>query len=162
MKIKLECKSITEYPCDLLVVNLFEGVKHPGGATGAIDKALEGAISDLIKSGEISGKTGETTVLQTYGKIPAKKVVCVGLGKNKEFNLDKIRIASASAIKSAKKVKAKKVATIIHGGGIGGIDPAPATASIIQGSLLSDYEFSGYKSKEEDGKAERDRVIWRR
>ena len=40
MKISVICSPITEVACDLLVVNEFEGVKHPGGATGAVDKAL--------------------------------------------------------------------------------------------------------------------------
>jgi len=153
MQIKLECKSITEYRCDVLVVNLFEKVMHPGGATGAIDKALGGVVAEMIASGEISGKLGETVLIHTYKKIPADKVICVGLGKNKEFDLDKIRIASASAIKAAKKAKAKKVATIIHGAGIGGIEPNIAVSAIVQGSMAADYEFIGYKSKKENGKA---------
>ncbi|MCX5726170.1 MAG: hypothetical protein NT030_03125 [Candidatus Saganbacteria bacterium] len=53
MKIKVECASITEVSCDLLVVNEFEGVKHPGGATGAVDQALGGLIKELIDAGEI-------------------------------------------------------------------------------------------------------------
>ena len=42
-----------------LVVNLFSGVTEPGGATGAVDRALDGVISQLIKEGEIKGKVGD-------------------------------------------------------------------------------------------------------
>ena len=40
---------ITTADVDAIVVNLFEGVKKPGGATGAGDKALKGALVDLIE-----------------------------------------------------------------------------------------------------------------
>ena len=36
--------SLTDAACDVLVVNLFEGVKEPAGATGAVDKALDGEV----------------------------------------------------------------------------------------------------------------------
>ena len=42
-----------------VVVNLFEGVTAPAGATGAVDKALDGAITHLINSGDIRGKSGD-------------------------------------------------------------------------------------------------------
>ncbi|HVN67426.1 MAG TPA: M17 family peptidase N-terminal domain-containing protein, partial [Candidatus Sulfotelmatobacter sp.] len=81
MKITLESRSVTEVKCDVLIVNEFEGVKHPGGATGAIDKALDGEISKLLASGEITGKLAETVPVHTFCKLPAQEVINVGLGK---------------------------------------------------------------------------------
>src|SRR3989338_2886851 len=111
MKIKVECASITEYKCDLLVVNEFEGVKHPGGATGAVDRSLGlpalradarqgeagrqgGLISKLSQEGEIDGKLGKVTIIHSQGKIPAEHVAVVGLGKSEEFGLDEVRVAA--------------------------------------------------------------------
>jgi hypothetical protein len=45
----LRVEDVTAYRGDALVVNLFEGVREPAGATGAVDKALGGAISTLIR-----------------------------------------------------------------------------------------------------------------
>mgnify|MGYP005863833893 CR=1 FL=1 len=53
MNIRVQRGSAQEWETDLLVVNLFEGVKSPGGATGAIDVALGGRISELIAAGDI-------------------------------------------------------------------------------------------------------------
>ena len=44
--------SLTKTQCDALIVNLFEGIKQPGGATGAVDNALGGAISRQIEEEE--------------------------------------------------------------------------------------------------------------
>jgi leucyl aminopeptidase len=150
VKIKIECASITEYNCDLLVVNEFEGVKQPGGATGAVDKALGGLIAKLSREGEISGKLGKVTLIHSSGKTRAGKIAVVGLGKREQFNLEAVRVASAAALKKAVEIKAKKVATIVHGVGIGGLDAGAAAQALVEGSVLGSYKFFGYAKEKED------------
>ncbi len=159
MNIKLECASVVECKCDVLIVNEFEGVKHPGGATGAVDKALGGEISKLLASGAINGKLGSTYPIPTYGKIKADEVICVGLGKSGDFDLDKVRIVSDAAIKAAKKCRAKRVATIIHGAGIGGLDARKAAQAVVEGSLLGDYKFKGFKTEIENDEPVIDELV---
>ena len=86
---------ITTVDAEAVVVNLFEGIKTPGGGTGALDKALDGAISALIEDGEISGKQGEIGMLHTMGKLTAKRVIVVGLGKRDKFTMDTVRDVSS-------------------------------------------------------------------
>ena len=86
--------SIQAFKADTVVVNLLEGVTTPGGATGAIDQALDGAISELIRQGDLSGSMGECAVLYPRGAIPAKRVLVVGLGKAEAFDLDSVRAAA--------------------------------------------------------------------
>jgi leucyl aminopeptidase len=160
MKIKIESVLLTEIKCDLLVVNEFEGVKTPGGATGAADKALNGEITKLTRQGEIDGKLGKVAIIHTLGKLPAERVAVVGLGKREEFGLDEVRIASAAAVKASKKVKAKRVASIVHGAGIGGLDAKEAAQATVEGSVLGEYEFEGYKGKKMgDGRRTIDELV---
>ena len=98
MQIKIDHGSIQESKADTIIVNLFEEVKDPGGATGAVDKALDGAIKGLITSGELSGKKGEVGLVHPRGAIPAERVLVVGLGKAEELDLETVRSAAASAI----------------------------------------------------------------
>ena len=50
---------LEETPANVLVLNLFEGVKIPAGATGAIDIALDGLISKFVIAKEgFDGKFG--------------------------------------------------------------------------------------------------------
>ena len=86
MEIRAISGDITQIDAGAVVVNLFEGVQSPGGATGAADRALDGAISRLIADGEIKGKKGEVTIIHTLGKIPPARVVVAGLGKQKDFS----------------------------------------------------------------------------
>lgn len=141
-------KKITDFTGDIIIINLFEEVRRPGGATGTIDKALGGIITKLIRSGELSGKLGETAVVHTFGKIKADKVLIIGLGKAEDFNVERIRKAAGAAIKQARKTGAGKVGTIVHGAGIGGIEPNQAAQALVEGSLLGLYEFKKYKKSD--------------
>ncbi len=57
MEIRVERGDIAQHPASAVVVNLFEGVSHPdlSGGTGAVDKALGGAISRVIQDGDCRG-----------------------------------------------------------------------------------------------------------
>ena len=138
--------SLTQVECEALVVNLFEGVTHPGGGTGAVDRALDGAITRLISEENFEGKIGRTAVLHTDGRIPAKKVILVGLGEASEFDTEGVRRASAAAAKQAAAVNAKKVCTILHGAGIGRLDPSECALAIVEGAALGTYKFLKYKT----------------
>ena len=114
---------ISTTEADVVVVNLFEGVTRPGGATGAVDRALDGAISRLIELGDIRGKAGERTIIHTFGKLPAPRVLVAGLGKAGEFDARAVRNLSAEIARACRKPGVSHVATIAHGAGVGGLDP---------------------------------------
>ena len=97
MDIKVASGDIAQQEVGAIVVNLFEGVKSPGGATGAVDKAMGSAISDLIEDGETTGKKGEITLVHTLGRIPPKRVVVLGLGKAAEFDKNAVLWVSGVA-----------------------------------------------------------------
>jgi len=149
MKVKIYNQSILEYRGDVVIVNLFEGEKAPGGATGAVDKALNGIIRKMIMSGEITGKLGETAIIHTFERLNADKVLIVGLGKSNTFGPEEIRKASGAAITHARQTNAKRVGSIVHGAGKGGLKPDKAAQSLIEGTMLALYEFEEYKKPAE-------------
>lgn len=150
MQIKVQAGDIAKIKADAVIVNLFEGVKKPGGATGAVDKVLNGVISKLISSGEIKGTLNEVTLIHSLGKIPAERIIIAGLGKQDEFNQDRIRQITSASLLKARALGAKKVATILHGAGIGKMDAHDSAQGITEGALLGLYEFKKYFSKNKD------------
>jgi leucyl aminopeptidase len=148
--------AIERYPADALVVNLFQGVTLPGGATGAVDAALGGQIAAVIAAGDFSGRAGELLTLYTHGALPAPRVLVVGLGRQDRFGLEAVRRAAARAAEAAGKLGVRQLATIAHGAGIGGLEAAAAAQATVEGSLLALYDFREYKSRpdgEEPGRA---------
>lgn len=145
MEIKVVTADITQIDADAIVVNLFEGVEQLGGASAAVDKALGGAISNLMGKGEFKGKFGEVGTVHTLGKLPARVVAVAGLGKQRDFSLDKIRGVAGEFCRSLRKINCHRIATILHGAGVGGVEPEPSAEAITEGALLGLYNFSKYK-----------------
>ena len=150
MEIKVVAGDITRIKADAVIVNLFEGVKQPGGATGAVDQALGGAITKLIAENEVKGKLNELTLIHTLGKLEAGRVLVAGLGKQEKFTLDSIRGLMAEACKYLRKLGVKRAATIVHGAGIGGLDAEKAVQAIAEGSILGLYTFRRHITKESE------------
>ena len=147
MNVSVHGGAIQDSDAGTIVVNLFQDVKTPGGATGAVDAALDGAISELIAGGDLSGKAGEVAVLYPRGAIPARRVLVAGLGEREAFDLEALRRAAGAAARKAQERGAQRVATIVHGGGIGGLSPAAAAQATVEGTLLSLYDYQAPRQK---------------
>ncbi len=150
---------ISTTEADVVAVNLFEGVTRPGGATGAVDRALDGAISRLIELGDIRGKAGERTIIHTFGKLAAPRVLVAGLGKPAEFDVRAVRNLSAEIARACRRPGVTHVATIAHGAGVGGLDPDECARAVAEGAILGAYRFLRYKAApDEDDRAELERL----
>lgn len=149
IQVELKTEDLRQVLADALVVNLFQGVTAPGGATGAADQALGGRISQAIAGGGLKGRLGETLVL--YGTdaqgLACPRVVVVGLGKAADFGQEAARRAAGAAAKAARQAGARHLATVAHGAGIGGLSPELAAQATVEGTLLGLYRFDAYKSK---------------
>ena len=146
MDVRVESGDIVAARADALVVNLFEGVDSPRGGTGAVDAALGGAISQLIALGDIRGKSGELTLIHTFGKIATPRVIVAGLGKAADFNIDSVRNLSANVVRYARRPGVSTIATIAHGAGIGGLDPEACAQAVAEGAILGGYRFQRHKA----------------
>lgn len=151
MKIEVKAGDIAQWRDEAVVVNLFQGIKRPGGATGAVDKASGGTISKLIEAGDFSGKFKEIAVLPVSGSIPAKRIMVVGLGERRKFTIDSIREVAGKAALHARDLGLVSFSTTVHGSGIGGLDLSEATEALVEGAHLALYRFTKYKTGE-DGK----------
>jgi leucyl aminopeptidase len=140
--------SLTGQPSDVLIVNLFEGVKAPGGGTGAVDRALDGAITSLIEDGDFEGKLGETIVVRGCKGIPGKRVMLVGLGKSQDFGVPQVMRAAAAAARKSHELKARTVAGILHGAGIAGLPAFDCAKAVVQGTILGAYEYTRLKTQD--------------
>ncbi len=152
---------IPEVESPAIVVNLFEGVSKPSGATGAVDEALGGAIATLIADGEIKGKKGEITLVHTLGKLPAKRVLVAGLGKADELTAHTLRAAAGNVARYLRGKSVVSFATVLHGAGAGGVGAEECAQAIAEGTIMGLYRFDRHKSDETRPAMERMTVVER-
>lgn len=150
MNIQVQQGAIQSTAADAVIVNLFEGVELAAGATGAVDKALNGAITEVIRAGDFRGKLNELAVLYTRGALPAPRVIVVGLGPAADFTTDRVRQAAAMAAKKARDLGCKSVACTAHGAGTGQIEPALAAQAVVEGTLLGLYKWTQHRAVSDD------------
>lgn len=153
MEINVLNAQLKEQACDILVVGIWEKTETLTGVISAVDEALGGLISEfVIKKDKFEGKFNTMYLLQTYGKIPANKVLVVGLGEKEKFTPNKLREVSAKIVGRASAIKAKKVCIDL---GKLEFDASTSGQVVAEGALIGDYSFDKYKSeKKKDEKVQ--------
>ena len=129
MEIKV-LQNVKDEQTEVLVISQFEGEKT----------SQELANTYAIDKDGFEGKFGTTYLLHTYGKIPADKILVLGLGKKEELDGNKIREAVAKAVKKLQQIKAKKVCFDLA------INSEYGKQAAI-GAMIADYAFDKYKSE---------------
>src|SRR3989338_8395703 len=154
-KVKVQAGKLEKFNCDLLVLKWVQGQKMDG-STGGVDKALRGLIGKVMKEEKkFKGKEGDSIVFPLHvAGIPAKKIMVLGLGEQKNVTVDCVRRSAARIVKEARRCHAKRVATIFIGTGTAGIDPFTAAKAMTEGALLAGYNYNKYKSEEAKKDAE--------
>ena len=151
MELEVIAGSLPEIVCDSIIIHVSEGAMIPGGTTGAVDKALSGHISEIIRDMPECGKYGETTVIHTFGAIGAKHVILLGLGKQSELTLDKARALIAVGMRAARKLRAKTVVTTVPDTGVA--EGCQTAQAVVEGAVMGLYRFKHYKTGKEDSPA---------
>jgi len=148
MRVEVEAKDLIECSTEGLVLGIFEGHK-PEGQIKELDEKLNNEISSLMQKKEFNGETGQHALISTLGRIKAKKIILVGLGKKEEFYSETLRRASALASIVARNNSLKDFSFALHS--IQAKIPEEETASsITEGVLLSLYQFTEFKTQELD------------
>ncbi len=139
-------KDPVQIETDAVIVDIFEDSIDFTDTTMAADIALSNAISALINDGEIKGKRDEITVIHTLGKLPARRIVVVGLGKQKDISAEIVRRAAGNAFRKLRGLGVKSVHTTLLAVGDLGIEES--AQAIVEGGLLGLYKFTRHFSKD--------------
>ncbi len=84
-----------------LILGVFEKRRLPA-ISDAIDHASNGQLRLLLKSGDIDGKLGQTLMLYHPDNLPCKRILLVGCGPEKKFNMASYRKAVGKAVTALK------------------------------------------------------------
>ncbi|MCG5535448.1 leucyl aminopeptidase [Ectothiorhodospira mobilis] len=95
-------------PSPCIVAGVFERRKLSAAAK-AVDRATDGALTALLKRGDMDGERGQTLWLHHLPGTVAERVLLVGLGKEKEFGQVPFREATAAMTRALLQSGAERV-----------------------------------------------------
>jgi len=147
MKYSLSGKALETTSGDCLVVGLPAKGEWPA-STKTADATLGGLVSELHKSGDISGKAGTSLMVPLQDKA-WKRLLIVGTGGAKEASLAGLRKAVARAVGQIKDTPVKHAVIALADTVTADTDTEEQRLSMI-GRTLEDqlYRFTGYKSEQ--------------
>jgi len=136
MKTSIKDTDAARFSCDALILPLAMKQAPPV----ELDKDLKGLISRSLRSGEFSGKAGQTLVLHTGGRIRPERAVLAGLGSKPDS--EALRKAGGSVATALKGLKSAALYTRnLSSYGL-------SAADFVEGAILGAYEFTTYKKAE--------------
>lgn len=145
MDINVKIGIAEKEPAEVLVFYLHEDIETIKGPLAHCNKVLDNSISELIKEKGFIAKLNKTIILPTYGKMPAKRIMLVGLGKKKDVTLDKIRQAAGTTTSTLRDMGISEGASVMDSIDI----PLPLSEryqAYSEGALLALYQYQKYKT----------------
>jgi hypothetical protein len=132
--ILLSYGSITEADCGAVLLGMFSGVT-PSGPARALDRRLDGAITEFTDRRMFSGLSGEVFVMPTgQHLLRASNVVFAGLGLPCEFGDEVLLLAAENAMRTLLATKIHDLATVLMGVG-SGLSIDASVQSLLRGFL---------------------------
>jgi len=151
VKVGVAAGPLESVKADAIVVGVYAEEKRLREAAARIDRALDGQLSEVLEAERFASKPAHVTHVHTGGRMPAGRVVVVGLGKRVELTLETIRHAAAAGLRRARDLGAKSAALEVLGDRL----PARSRAhAATEGALLGAYTFDRYKREKTDKRVE--------
>ncbi len=129
IKLQLADSAQTSLESDALVLLEFEGTPRPEPGT---------VLTPYRESGEITGKSGEFTLLHNLSGYQARRVVIAGAGKRESFEVASLWKLAAAAARLLKGKGAKNIAIALEAGFDSGDHVSATVQAVIEGAWEPD------------------------
>ena len=148
MQITLDTKPFAALEVDALVTYIFDESDPVQGRVAEIDKLSGGLVARLSKSGELTGKNLEFTLVHAPAGLKATRLLLVGAGKREQFNPGSLRKVAGAALRYLKSRSVHKVAFLLREN-----DLNESTAqAVAEGVIAGNFETDKYKTEKKNEK----------
>jgi len=148
MQINLELKPLAAIETEALVTYVFDDSEGPQGRAAELDRAIGGLLGKLNKSGELTGKSLETTLIHAPAGLQAARLLLVGAGKRELFNRATLRKIAGVAVRYLKARSVHNAVFVVREGGA----TEENAQAITEGMVTADFETDKYKSEKKKDK----------
>jgi leucyl aminopeptidase len=148
MQITVETKPVAALETEALVTFVFDNGDVAKGNLAELDKLTGGILARLSKSGELTGKTLEMTLLHSPAGLKAARLLLVGAGKREKFDSAALRKVVGAA---TRYLKTRGVHNFVFAVREGHNNEETAQA-IAEAAIISDFETDKYKTEKKSDK----------
>ena len=141
-----------------IVAGVFESRKLSTVAH-QIDAVSGGAISSILRRGDLEGKPGQSLLLHNIPNLPSERVLLIGCGKEKEFNENRYRDATAKAVSILKDTGASEATSYLTELDVKGRDISWKVRQAVEVTEAALYRFDQLKSKPDNNRRALRRVV---
>jgi leucyl aminopeptidase len=142
MQIQLESQPYSSIQADALVTYIFDKENKFEGVLADINHAMNGRLSTLATSGELTGKSLELVLVHFPEGLAAQRLLLVGAGKPEKFAVGDLRKIAGTAVRYLKSRGVKTLVFLTREGERG---PAAAQAA-VEGLIVADFESDKYRT----------------
>ena len=126
----------------IAVYFVFEREQRLTGAAADFDRASGGALRQLLRSGDFTGRWLETALLYpTRGSKPSR-VLIVGLGENPELTPPRLLQAAATAARRSRGLRARVMSAAVRDE----LATPERLQALAEGAVLGHYAFTKYRT----------------
>src|SRR6266705_1222231 len=113
MQITLETQPFAALDTEAVVSYVFEETDTIQGRIAEIDQAAAGLLHKLAKSGELTGKMLEFTLVHAPAGLKAARLLLVGAGKREQFSGAALRKIVGAALRYLKSRSVKNFILLV-------------------------------------------------
>ena len=148
MQITLVTQPFAAIETDALVSYVFEETDLVQGRIAEIDRAAGGLLRKLAKSGELTGKMLEFTLVHAPAGLKAARLLLVGVGKREPYSIAALRKVAGAALRHLKARSVKNFAFLVREGHAA----EESVQAIAEGVLAGNFETDKYKTDKKNDK----------
>jgi leucyl aminopeptidase len=151
--LELSTRPLAEADADALIVTAFED--GLSSAAEQADTALDGLLAEMREGKEFRGKFAERPVIHTLGRLPARRLLALGLGKRDQLDAFRLHNAFQFAGTALRKQGVRRLAvyadpeTVAALGNGTAASAADVVRAVATGLLLGNFEGDLNKSEPE-------------
>lgn len=121
-----------------------------GAIAQSVDQASGGAISAVLKRGDLQGKPGQTLLLHNLPELKAERVLLVGTGKEDELDARQWRKTAGAALAVLKGLGGSDATFAMQDVQVKDRDTYARTRMLIEVLADGQYVFDQFKSKKSE------------
>ena len=115
----------------------------PSPSVECDDAAVREATKDVLSSGEVTGKTFETTLLHRPAGLKAKRLLLMGGGKARTFSAAELRKIAGTAVRALKSKNIRSFAFVVPETAV---PASQGLRAIVEGAFVGNFDPGYYKS----------------